>query len=80
MLKKSDSLFNDQTGKQNKAEYKCKAKNTYGTASLEYVKIVVEAGAEIKECTESVPVKKGKELELQWAATGDLAPVSYIML
>jgi len=61
--------------KQDEAEYKCKAKNMYGTAGSEYVDIVVEAGAEIKECPESIRVSKGKELELQCAATGDPAPI-----
>eukprot|EP00090_Calanus_glacialis_P001913 TRINITY_DN11429_c0_g1_i1.p1 TRINITY_DN11429_c0_g1~~TRINITY_DN11429_c0_g1_i1.p1 ORF type:complete len:925 (-),score=149.21 TRINITY_DN11429_c0_g1_i1:197-2971(-) len=64
-----------QIEKQDEADYKCKAKNMYGTASSEYVEIVVEAGAEIKECPESVRVSKGKELELQCAATGDPAPI-----
>ena len=64
-----------QIEKQDEAKYKCKAKNIYGAASSEYVEIVVEAGAEIKECPESVHVSKGKELELQCAATGDPAPI-----
>ena len=64
-----------QIEKQDEAQYKCKAKNMYGTASSEYVEVVVEAGAEIKECPESVRVSKGKELELQCAATGDPAPI-----
>eukprot|EP00092_Neocalanus_flemingeri_P007963 GFUD01008591.1.p1 GENE.GFUD01008591.1~~GFUD01008591.1.p1 ORF type:complete len:925 (+),score=155.82 GFUD01008591.1:42-2816(+) len=64
-----------QIEKQDEAQYKCKAKNMFGTASSEYVEVVVEAGAEIKECPESVRVSKGKELELQCAATGDPAPI-----
>ena len=64
-----------QIEKQDEAKYKCKAKNMYGTANSEYVDIVVESGAEIKECPESVRVSKGKKLELQCAATGDPAPI-----
>jgi len=64
-----------QIEKQDEAQYKCKAKNMYGTAGSEYVEVVVEAGAEIKECPESVRVSRGKELELQCAATGDPAPI-----
>ena len=37
-----------QIEKQDEADYKCKAKHMYGTASSKYVEIVVEAGAEIR--------------------------------
>lgn len=64
-----------QVEKQDEAGYRCKARNMYGTASSDYVDMVVEAGAEIKEWPDSLRIAKGKELELQCAATGDPAPI-----
>ena len=61
--------------KQDEADYKCKAKNLFGTAESEEVEVVVEAAAEIKEFPENTEVAEGEKLELQCAATGDPPPI-----
>ena len=49
--------------KQDEADYRCKAKNLYGTAVSDYARLTVEAGAEIMESPDSSRVQLGEKVK-----------------
>ena len=49
--------------KQDEADYRCKAKNLYGTAVSDYARLTVEAGAEIMESPDSSRVQQGEKVK-----------------
>jgi len=69
------TLMFTRVEKEDEGEYKCKAKNRYGTVSSKTALLKVEAAAEITDWPESIRVAKGEDLELPCTAMGDPAPI-----